>query len=263
MPVSRSSISGPFTHDNLGFKLAFWPDKHNVVARQVRQVVNAADPQAVTTDALSQGSVALQRLPAVAQVLYGEAPDPFACAFLEGLAGNIDRLAETLQEDWRDYAGEMAEVAGGDPLIVYYRAVADGLDRVRELKLERPLGSSRGGARGALAEGAKSGLSIALIEANLATIEALLLGDGSQGLIDALPDDDAASLRRTLEKRFAALGTGLEEITQPLAQAVGDEAGRWNVQVVRFALQDVERAIGTTLGPALGFQPGLNASDGD
>jgi len=256
---------GPLTTDNRGAKLAFWPDKHNVASRQVRQALRAADPALVTEDAIAQGSVALQGLPAIEQVLHAEkAEGAFVCAFLAGLAANVERLAREVVRDWRDFAGTMREAQDqNEQLVAFYRAVVDGLTRIVELKIERPLGDDIGSARGGSAEAAISGLSVAAIDGNLATISALLFGQGDVGLVDALPAPAASRLHDVLADRLAVARDALAGLDMPLARAVGDEEARSRVQVARYALNDVEKALAESLGPALGFTAGFNDSDGD
>ena len=63
---------GPLVQGNRFERLSFWPDPRGVMPRQVQAVLKAADPALLAEGALAQRSVAVQGLPALEYVLYGE-----------------------------------------------------------------------------------------------------------------------------------------------------------------------------------------------
>ncbi|MCB1885295.1 MAG: imelysin family protein [Geminicoccaceae bacterium] len=263
---------GPLQDDNRASKIAFWPDKHGVAGRQIRQYLRKADPKTVTAEALGKGSVALQGLPALEDLLYGgETISPFACAFVQGIAGNLTRLAGGIRADWGTREeGYAARIEAGDleadAPALYYRAATDALERVLDLKLKRPLGDAPEAANGALAEAAPSGRSAAIVAANLETVQALAVGPSTNdpGLADLADAKAGTRLKDALAERLGRARDLLNGLNRPLAEAVTAPEPRSRIEVARFAVKDAKTALATDLAPALGLPAAsFNAADGD
>lgn len=63
---------GPLVEGNRFERLSFWPDTRGVMPRQVQAALAAADPALLAAGALKSRSVAVQGLPALEYLLYGE-----------------------------------------------------------------------------------------------------------------------------------------------------------------------------------------------
>jgi predicted lipoprotein len=271
---------GPLIADNRIFKVNFWPDGHGVAARQLRQYLATADVAAAAAERLAGASVAVQGLPALEALLFdaadgldegSEAAD-FRCAFVEGLAGNLDSMAEAIAAEWTaepdGYAMALTGAAADpalrvrtdDALLLYFRAASGALGRILQLKLEKPLGADIDSADGRLVEQAGSGRSAAAILGNLVTVEALLVGADGPGLVDAAGLFGSAD---GLRERLVTARAALEGLAVPLSEAVADPDGRSRVQVARFALEDVQRVVDGRVGAAFGLGVSFNAADGD
>ncbi|MEX1060566.1 MAG: imelysin family protein, partial [Methyloceanibacter sp.] len=104
---------GPVTQDHRYERLFFWPDPKGLGLRQLQDVLAKQDETVTEPDALAGKSVALQGLPALEYLLYGDGAETlamsgdsgaFRCGFALSVATNIDRIARNVVEGWREGA---------------------------------------------------------------------------------------------------------------------------------------------------------------
>ena len=102
---------GPIVADHRYERLFFWPDPKGLGDRQIRDALAMRDESVTKPDALSGKSVALQGLPALEYLLYGDGAETlaapssdgaFRCAFARAVAANSDAIAKSVAEEWRE-----------------------------------------------------------------------------------------------------------------------------------------------------------------
>ena len=102
---------GPIAEKHRYERLFFWPDPKGLGDRQVREALAKRDEKVTKPDALSGKSVALQGLPALEYLLYGDGAETlaapsddgaFRCAFALAVAANSEGIANSVAEDWRE-----------------------------------------------------------------------------------------------------------------------------------------------------------------
>jgi uncharacterized protein len=143
-----------------------------------------------------------------------------------------------------------------------FATLRDGLDGILRLKLEGPLGKDLAGARGQRAEFWRSSTSLAVIDANLAALEAITAEpDGLAGLLQADPESSATAA--VVLGRLADARAAVRAVPKPLAGAVGDPAARPAVEALATEVRELRARVVERLGPALGVASGFNALDGD
>ena len=150
---------GPVIQDHRFERLFFWPDPKGLGLRQIQEALTKHDATVTDPDQLAGKSVALQGLPALEYLLYGEDGDlpkedrAFRCSFGLAVATNVDRIAKQVVEGWGE--GSAFEKAFLNPAAdnSYYHAPKEvtldlfktfstGIELVRDQKLGKPLGAS-------------------------------------------------------------------------------------------------------------------------
>jgi predicted lipoprotein len=268
---------GPLATDNRFERIFFWPDPRGIALRQVQKLLAEKDESAATPEGIAQKSAALQGLPALEFALFGSGaeelttqPDSFRCRYAAAVAGNIAEIAIHALAEWQtdtDFPkafatpGESSEPyrsqAEVDGEIV--KALATVFQYVRAAELLPPLGESAETANGKRGPLWRSGLTFALMAAQVEGARDLL---EFAGYADTLPEDGrwvADSINFELDNALRAL----EEIEKPAELAFGDEADRGRLGFVNLALDHAGHLVSEKLSAALGLTMGFNALDGD
>lgn len=273
---------GPVTEDNQAWKVQFWPDRKNLIARKTEQFVHR--DEAITLPALREASVVIQGLSAMEYLLYDKPAEALIsgvplhyCEHLVAAAANVHQVAEFLYQSWHptgddylsrwskpgpdnlDYPDQNATIATIIETIVY------GLERIKRDKLERPLGlaSDSAQANTYLLEWWRSQQSREAILVNLHSLQMLYSAAEGSGLAElvakrggsALSDRVSTLLDRAISETAAIEGSLFAAHAEPGTQA--------NVAKLYDTLTELlglfKRDIPETLAISLGF----NANDGD
>jgi predicted lipoprotein len=256
-------IQGPLGDAVLASRIAYWPDKHGTGGRQLGAALRSRDAALRDPVALAQKSAAVSGLPALERLLFPEdgagdvAARSYACAYAAALV--------QVQKDRAAQAGAVFARGRRDPEPVFqgaFASIRDGLDFMLRLKLEDPMGSEPGAARGSRPEFWRSGSSLAVIDANLATFQALMTDPAGIGQrLDLGPESAAAAA--IVEHRLADARQSVAAIPMPLHKAVEDPAARPAVVELARRIRELRSRVVDRLGPALGVTSGFNAMDGD
>lgn len=274
--------TGPSSIGNRTERISFWPERKNVTQRQLAALLKRPDVTSLTAAELAGGSVAVQGLPALEMLLYGGeseaallAGDPARCAVVRAIAANVAAIGRALADEWSQGGSFLLVLAHPDTPNPFFADGAEAAKRlfndlltlfqlVGDVKLQAPMGETRDSARPTLAEGWRSGRSLRMIAANLASARAMFGRDGEFGLHDLLAAGfDSREIDREIQNAFDAAESALAAIPEPLDQAVQTEDGR--AAVINF-LHHWRRArdqVAQRFGPAVGIAVGFNALDGD
>lgn len=268
---------GPLVQANRYERLAFWPDTRGVMPRQVRAVIAAQDADLLKPGALAGRSVAVQGLPALEFVLYGEpalltqqdAPTfAYACGYARALSANVAAISRDVAQAWdgkADFGRQFARPRAGndlyrDPQEVAaeaMKALSTGLQFARDVKLLPVLGASADGARPRRAAFWRSGLSTRTLAAGLDGLAAFYQAGGY-----ALPKGEDWMAGAVLAELGNA-ARALREVPAPLERALGDAEGRRLLGLAALTLKNAKAIVDQDLAPALGVTIGFNALDGD
>ena len=138
------------------------------------------------------------------------------------------------------------------------RVQVSALDGLKK-KLGTPLSrGSKAQPQPYQAEAWRSGASLALIDASLASAEALWR-DG----VRALLGKEQADLATRIDAAFHETRQRIAALGQPLSVLLADEAGRASLDQFYDSLDTLHRLHEAELAKALGIQLGFNAHDGD
>lgn len=264
---------GPVEYFNRLPRFAFWPDPRNVAQRQLADLFEKRDAEAMTPARLVSGSVAIQGFSALERVLFDPAEsamlvvDAFRCRWLTAVAGNVAAMAHDILADWsgppQDFARKYLKADGegtqyhapSEATLDLFKSVYAAVELVADHKLARPLADKIASAKPRLAESWRSGTSLDNVKGNLAAARDLY-----QSLAPGVPE---AALRGEIARRFDQAAASANAIALPLEKAVGDAGARPAVETLRRDAQAVKRLLAEKLAPALGLPLGFNALDGD
>jgi len=279
---------GPLVQENRFERIFFWPDPRGVMLRQMRPLLQSADsvPQTLRTH-----SVALQGLPALEYLLYGDgglavqpskgqdagrgvAPNTSEtrralttkCVLALAVARNLTLIAKELQVAWadnsdwaRDFSAPAAHNAvyrsEQETLAEVIKALSAGLRFEGDVKLRAALGAQLGEARAQRLPFWRSGLSL------------LALAESAQALhawhARAEFAREPAWLAQSLEHELQDSAALLRQTHEQAAQMAQDPEVYQTLRLAVLKLDNARRMVDEDLASALGVALGFNALDGD
>jgi hypothetical protein len=270
---------GPVTDDRRYERLFYWPDPKGLGQKQIEEALAKHDDTVTRADALPSKSVALQGLPALEYLLYGDGADAlaapgregaFRCAFALAVAANSEGIARSVVEDWRDGSPhEKAFLAPGPDASEYrapkevtldlFKSFTAGIELVRDQKLGKPLGATAEEARPRLAAFWRSGLSLANAAGNLEGVRALFAKGGFAQVVA----EDSPGVEKSVGFDLDHAIEVLSGIAEPITEVVKDTALRDKIEALRVSLKSAGQTASEAISRGAGLAFGFNAMDGD
>ncbi|QLF92324.1 imelysin [Pseudomonas sp. ABC1] len=268
---------GPMAEGNRAWQVQFWPDKKNLVARQVGALLKK-NPDLTQAD-LERASVVVQGLSAYEYVLFDPAinlenPEEkrHYCALLVAVGQHQQKLAESILTQWQDKAGMHEQLVqfpneryaeASEAIADILRTQVTALDGLKK-KLGAPMGrQSKGIPQPYQAESWRSDRTLANIRATLEGSLALWQGEPEGSGLKQLLGDDQKALAERIDNAYATTRSRLDALEQPFVQLLADENGRAALNSLYDAINGLHRLHQSDLSAALGIQIGFNAHDGD
>lgn len=272
----QPALIGPLAEGNRAWQIQFWPDKKNLVARQVETLIN--NKPALTPADLDKSSVVVQGLTAYEYVVFDPAIDlnndaqkARYCPLLIAIGDHQSVLAADVLSHWQRQEGMGAQLKhfpnerfadAKEAVAELLRTQIDGLDALKK-KLGTPLGrQSKGLPQPYQAEAWRSNASLANLGSSLASAERLWRGAEQDGL-QTLLSDAHAELKTRIDAAYSDTRQRLAAIQRPLSELLRDEAGLQEANALYDSLNTLHRLHEAELAKALGIQLGFNAHDGD
>ena len=282
-PVQYISF-GPVAEHQRAFRVEYWPDKRNVVGRQLAEVLAKQDEAALEPQRFATTTVGVQGLPALERLLFAEDAlaklqsnekgAAFRCRLLDAIGTNLTAIARDTVAGWSggdaSFLARIEHPSEEDEEIPNGRAAAGRLLNdlltatiaMRDMKLLAPLGDSLEKAKPQSAEYWRSGQSIAVLNANLEGWRALFgTEQGLSALLAAQPD--GKQVADQVSTTADAATKALAEITLPLDKAVADPAQRKQVEAFAAQLVTLRDLLAGPVTTTLNLPIGFNALDGD
>lgn len=270
---------GPVNRDHRFERIYFWPDRKGLGYRQVRKALADKDESVTSAETLAKKSVALQGLPALEVLLYGEGAEAlaqsgdgaaFRCRFAAAVADNLAQLSQELVAAWAPDAPFTKSFLEPEPDGALYRAPRDvtlelskafssGIEKVRDQKLGRMLGESAERARPRLAPFWRSEQSFPNMAANLRSVQALFVDGGFAGIVAEQSPGVEDSILFDLNHSTDVL----DAETEPVARVVTDPEQRGKLEALRAGLKSANTTASALIAEGAGLSFGFNAADGD
>lgn len=257
-------------------RFAYWPERRNVVDKQYRALLAGKGKEGLNPDQIANASVAVQGLPTLERILYGEDSGAELLqgdsaerrrAIVSALAANLHAIATETQAIWADNLKDPAKAANS-----FAASPAEGtaqsytnLLTITQIVAEQKLGVPLGGAEAAnakpkAAEQWRSGRSVRNITLNLETAKESVLGAG--GYADLLPADQAG-LRGDLEKAFDESISAAKAVGDSFADDITHQEKRKPVTRLLVKVNQLRDLLRQQVPPAVGITLGFNELDGD
>lgn len=275
---------GPIRENNRYERIWFWPDRKGIGRRQVANAIRNQPEGYDDAKSLGEKSIAVQGLGAFEQVLYGpeievlkgeSGQTAFLCLYLKAIAGNLVHLASVNERGWGDQnyghiwlnpgPDNRSYLKDQETTFALAKAFMNGVERVRDVELARPLGVTRS-RRILSGPFAGSKLSMIFIAARIEGLRSLFaksgLSDELQRVAEGAESQTAAGdLRQVLfelqlaEKRASELAE--------IPDLLGELPDRGEAIALGFPLKSVRQIAARALGELTDMPVGFNASDGD
>jgi predicted lipoprotein len=270
---------GPIFEHQRAFRIEYWPDKRNVVGRQLAEVLEKQDHAALEPERFATTTVGVQGLPALERMLFADdavtelsgSGAAFRCGLFAAISANLESIARDVVAGWTEgdnaFLVRIEHPSEDDEELPSGRDAAGHLLNdlltatiaMRDMKLLAPLGASLEKAKGQSAEYRRSGQSLAVLAANLEGWRALF-GDLAT-LLATQPDGKpvAEDVAATVNEAAKALS----QITMPLDKAVADPEQRKRVEALAAQLVKLRDLLAGPVTTTLNLPVGFNALDGD
>ena len=268
---------GPLMEDNRADRLLFWPDRRGTGLRQVQAIIAEADASATEVMSLRDKSVAAQGFGALEFVLFGTgaeallAPEgEFRCRYGLAIAANISRIAGELAMGWYQQEGVAAHLTRPQADYADYRTetealeeivglVSHGIEAMRDTRINPFIAKDGETAQPKLALFWRSGLTLAMIRANVDGMRKLV---AVSGVARAVAEANSG-LDNSIDFEFRNAIRALDIVTLPVEQAVDDEKQAFALGYLVLVTGSLQTMIGEHLSAALGLSVGFSSLDGD
>jgi len=257
-------------------RIQTWPDPKDSVGRDLAAAIAARDPAVLEARPQGLGNVAVQGLPALERLLFGEdaaaalaagdAGAGYRAALLRTIGGNLATLARDILAGWTTDESPYATTLTG-PRAPYaapkeatqelFKLLHGTVRNVALYKLERPLGGDAASAQPALLEWWRSGLSGQAIQANLVLARDM----ASAGFAPALEKAGEGELAELLRRAFERVVATAKDLPLPLKAAITDPTRRPQVVRLQREATVLLALLAQRLPPVLDIQPAVTAPD--
>lgn len=269
---------GPVIVDHRLERFSFWPDPRGVGLRQVQKLLAEKDQAATDPALLAAKSVAVQGLQALEFVLFGSGSDglaggeDFRCAYAAAIAENLDTIAGEIGVGWNDEAGYVALMRNPGPDNPVYRTpdepvgdiveiLTTGFQFIRDVKIGAFVGENPKKAKPRRAAFWRSGLTIDVIAANFAGLDALFEASGLVPVIESRPE--GAGFVESVRFEFRSARDNFDKGFPPVAEAVADPAEHSRLLYLFIVANTLWKYFTDDISASLGLRAGFNALDGD
>lgn len=268
---------GPLMEENRVDRLLFFPDRKGIGLRQVQAILAEKDPAASNVTTLRDKSVAVQGFAALEFVLFGTgaeeletADGQYRCRYGQAIAANISNIANELAMGWYRYDGVAAHLTQPDPSYADYRTpiealeelvglVSHGIEATRDTRINPFIATADSAAKPKQALFWRSGLTMAMIAANIEGMRRLI---DMSGVAREVEEKDKA-LDNSIAFEFANAQRAIDLVTSPVEAAVADEKQAHALGYLVLVTGSLQALVGEQLSAALGLSVGFSSLDGD
>lgn len=271
---------GPVEAFHRGQRVQFWPDKKNAGDRQMLALLKDRKADAVDPNRVVFASVAIQGLPAMEMLLFGDGQadkllaggdeTALRCRLVSGIANNLSRISGELVHEWSKPDGftQILKNAGTganpytDPRQAtsqMFNALHGQLSAIAEVKLAHPLGATAAEARPGRSENWRSKRSARNIDINLETMRGVF----ATSFVPVMTADGKAAAADRFLAALTEAQTALRKLPAPMEVAMTEPEGWKQLATVKAKVKVAAQILESDVANALDLQVGFNALDGD
>jgi predicted lipoprotein len=260
---------GPITYLKRQVRMQYWPDKHNVGGKQLRQLL--LNQNTITLEALQKKSVAIQGLPALERLLFStKSLTQENCGLAYRISENIKSIAQETVDGWtqspalfmNDFSSKNYHYgtysSASEITSVIAKSITHSLALIEQEKLKATIKNDNKKSNPRKLEAWRSGISSKLIHANLTTVENMYLSVFSNQLI---PKNSELDKRIRNEITFIKLSTSALETT--LREALTSNKNEIEFITWKGEIKNLQRLIHQAFHKELGLTFSFNSLDGD
>jgi predicted lipoprotein len=269
-------------------RIQYWPDKHNVVGRQLRSLLIVQNASLLDHSKFIQLSVGVQGVTALELLFYGEKAfelftniniaGQFRCQFIQAISYNQQVISQGLIDDWiRQGDGyrnvlldennnlQVPKEIGIDILRLLYGEI----EAIKTLKIVRPLDKSIEKAKPYRAELWRSGLSTTNIRQNLQTVglffDPVSYVYNFYNLENSVVNQTgkSQSIAIKIDQLIELSQQQLAQLSLPIYEAVSDERNRQILLSLVNSLEQLANQIKRYTNVVYQSPLGFNNFDGD
>lgn len=280
---------GPLMIDNQAWKIQFWPDKKNLVARKTEALLAADDELDIAR--IDRASVVVQGLSALEYLLFDDsagqlsrynAGPPRRCKALTAIAGHLQQVASRLNHAWQpelnNYAATFLSPGPDNSdypdreqvLVTVLDSLVYGVELIKRDKLARPLAlaSDSNFPQPYVLEWWRSQYSKEAIIANLQHLRTLYTAGDTFGIDDLIvhphyADPPHHSLAEAINQQFATVLNKISALDTSLFAAASDPDRRSALVDIYAEVTTLVRLLEDELPKAMALSLSFNANDGD
>lgn len=280
---------GPLMIDNQAWKIQFWPDKKNLIARKTEALLASDDSLDIAR--VDRASVVVQGLSAMEYLLFDKAggqhmrynsDSPRPCQALVAIAGHLQQVASRLNHAWQpelnNYAAKLLSPGADNDeypnreqvLVTLLDSLVYGVELIKRDKLERPLAipGEGGFPQPYVLEWWRSQYSKEAIIANLQHLRTLYTAGQTFGIDDLIAHEQYAdpphqALAAAITNQFDAALNKLAAFDTSLFSAPSDPELKQALLDIHSDITALVHLLEDELPKAMGLSLSFNANDGD
>ena len=167
-----------------------------------------------------------------------------------------DGIAQRIKKPRPEFADYRTETEALETMV---GLIAHGIEAVRDTRINPFIGKEVGDAKPRQALFWRSGLTMAMIRAD---IEGIAQSMSASRLADAI-GEDSDGLRSSISFEFRNALRAVDMVTLPVNEAVTDNKQAGSLRYLAIVMASLQGLIGEKLSGALGLSVGFSSLDGD
>jgi uncharacterized protein len=262
---------GALEKDLRSFELNFWPDKRNVLSRQIKPILNSTG-EVITVSTFKDLSLALKGLTAVERILYNSEGKVVInnkshiniCRYLTYIAKNIHTISKAVHKEWKEnkkHTFSSNKNIHKEKVANFYQAFHDLVEKIYVQKLQKPYISKTKSINIRKLENYRSKRSFRAIAINTKSLKNLYEGNGLSSLLKQTKDTKSIQKNIKIDKKISKL---LNKISlSPILKIKDYDINTKEYRGLMSDFEQLQNIVTTGLSEGIQIPLGFNGADGD
>lgn len=272
---------GPIENLMRNFSMQFWPDKKNLIGKQLNNLLKVKDPETLSPEYFNKASIGVKGLPAIERLLFSNSEtkefsdNSYKCQLTSAISSYIATNSQATIDEWANYSTSVT-TAGSEgsyyedhkeAAVDMMKSLVEPVEVVRDLKVLRPLGGEvkegkTGKVRAKRTESWRSERSLQNIQINIAALHQLYSGTDEVNVKQLLAEQGSTAQAEDIEQQFITVESRLQQIPAPLITQMKQGDTIEQLQHLSTELKQLHQKLSSAMQP-LNIQLGFNSRDGD